>query len=311
MRTDKAEDRFVLDQQKNLVYDSLNNTLWWFVKDLGHFIGSRDDPLGKFKTHMSVHFRKVKNLLDCKTLPKVNDLLTAALDPNNKIRPIPDFKSHQLMKIAGTTAFKDKLWNWKSKSAFDITADNAGFTPPIQRNLPKTVDNLEQFQEGDTLRTFLSETISDKDELRVLLSDLALAASGRSDLLEAIIFFVGPPRTGKSTLLKLVQQTFGEAVGTFDASTALAWASTGNPMKKDNWKADVQFKNIAVCDEPKGHGKLVEGPATFDGQAIKTLCPRQLDVAVTIQARPHPATSAASRLLTVPMPYSRGRRPNP
>lgn len=302
----------MLDQEKNLVYDPVRNTLWWFVEDLGHFISTRDDTFGKFTTHMSVHFRKVKVLVDCKKLPKVTDLLTAALDSNNKIRPLPNFKSHQLKKIAGTTAFKDKLWNWNSKRAFDITADNAGFTPPIQRDLPKLfLDNLEQFQEGDTLRTFLSETIPDKDELRVLLSDLALAASGHSDRLEAIIFFVGPPRTGKSTLLKLVDLTFGNAVGKFDASTALAWATKGDPMKKDTWKADVEFKNIAVCDEPKSYGKLEERPALFDGQAIKNLTPRMNDVEATIKARPHPATSAASRLLTVPMPYSRGRRPNP
>ena len=204
--------------------------------------------------------------------------------------------SSDLEAILGTTAFKEGgLWEWKAKSAVPITAANAGFTQPIQRAMPH-MEDLDSFVPSITVSAFLHAILPRHDEYYSLLSDLALAAAGRSDRLNAILLFVGPPKTGKSTLLEWIEATFGESAGKFDISEALAYSGHGSPAARQVWKKALEFKNIAVCHEPAQHGSLKrEGPMTFAGQAIQNMCQRlKCQMVDVVQAPPPPPSVACT-----------------
>ena len=218
--------------------------------------------------------------------PNVLELLSAAALQDG-VKKIDNFKFGQSVGILGTTAFKEGgLWDWEAKRAVPITAANAGFTQPIQRPMPN-MEDLGSFKPSGTVEGFLWN-IARGDVLNSLLSDLALAAAGRSDRLAAILLFIGPPRTGKTTLLAWIEATFGESVSKFDISEALAYSGHGAPAERQVWRRALEFKNIAVCDEPAQHGRMEEGPMTFAGQAIKSMCPRKKLHTVIVQAPPHP-----------------------
>ena len=296
--------RFVGDHRVigNLVFDDRNTELWWFLTDELYFISSKSNPT-RFLLKVGVFIiATYTDIVDPPRgfRPSVDELHTAAA-LQTSIKRVDDFKRVQSEKIPGTTAFKKGgLWEWEAKRIVPITASNAGFTQPIQRAMPN-MENLSSFELSSTSRGFLYGTLPRDDAERVsLLSDLALAAAGRIDRLAATLFFIGPPRTGKTTFLECVKATFGESVGTFDVSEALAYSGHGAPAARQQWKKDLEFKNIAVCDEPAQHGRMHEGPMTFAGQAIKTLCPRVLSRTVTVQATPPPHTCAHLQPHVVP-----------
>ena len=278
----------------NLVFDDLNNELWWFLEEKLYFISSNSKT---FVLQVRVFvLRQYSDIVAPirSFCPTVMELLTAAALEDG-VKKMDNFKQKQSEAILGTTAFKEGgLWEWKAKRAVPITAGNAGFTQPIQRAMPN-MEDLDSFEPSFIVSYFLETILPLNHERYSLLSDLALAAAGRSDRLNAILLFIGSPKTGKSTLMEWTAATFGDSVGKFDISEALAYGGHGMPAARQVWKKALEFKNIALCHEPAQHGSLKqEGPMTFAGQAIKNMCLRVKCHMVTVVQAPPPLSVACT-----------------
>ena len=200
-----------------------------------------------------------------------------------KVKKKDDFMTQQIIRAVGKTSFKGgQAWDWEKRRIIQVSKKTAGLVRPIDREIPRDLlDNLENFSlpDDNILMRFLKSIMPIDDERDALLSDLALAAAGRSDKLAAIILLIGPPNAGKSLLLNLVRAAIGPYAKVFQ----LAELTAAHTKLKDSgaWKVSLQGAAMGVCSDTK-EKDATTGNVIFDGAALTYMFDRNLDAVDTV-----------------------------
>lgn len=160
--------------------------------------------------------------------------------------------------------FNDGIYSFKDKKLFTYDElPDIPFTFKINRNFPK--HNKSTYD--DLFKRFLEPIFPDVDERKALLNRIARALAGHIE--DKKWYGLGGARnSGKSKLIKLLQNSFGQFVSTFNANCLVLnkKSPVAEPAKALMWILNIWNSRLSCASEIEGDDKTV-----LNGNLIKRI----------------------------------------
>lgn len=228
--------------------DEVNRHLANMIKDSNlYFYGSDGKRLYNYSNAVSHQMKCITAIRNSELIKVDNDFIKNITVRNKCYLPFID----------GVYSFKDKkLYTYEELPEIP-------FTFKINRNFPK----FHQSSYEDLMKRFIEPVFPDIKERNALLNRLARALAGHIE--DKKWYGLGGARnSGKSKLIKLLQNSFGDFVSTFNANCLVynKKSPVAEPAKGLMWVLNIWNSRLSCASEIEGDEKT-----TLNGGLIKKL----------------------------------------